>query len=135
MRALAETENIRKRIPKQIEDAKLFGIQGFANDLLPVADILESANKSLTEDVVKDTSKSLLEGLKLAEAELHKVFNKNGLSRMGAMGDEFDPNLHESLCEVPGDKPGTIGMVSRCGYTLHGRTLRAARVGIVPQKN
>lgn len=134
MRALAETENVRQRMSKQVQDAKLFGIQGFAKDLLEVADILENANNSISEEVLKSGSKPLLalvEGLKLTEAELQKVFKANGLTKIDGKGEAFDPVLHEALFEVPGDSPGTVAVVSRYGYMLHGRTLRPARVGVV----
>lgn len=137
MRALAETENVRQRLSKQVKDAKLFGIQGFAKDLLEVADILENANNSVSKEALQSGNKpliALLEGLKLTEAELQKVFKTNGLTKMGGQGDVFDPGLHEAMFEVPGDKPGTVAVVSRCGYLLHDRTLRPARVGVVKSK-
>lgn len=117
-----------------MQDAKLFGIQGFAKDLLEVADILENANNSIPEEALQSGNKplmALVEGLKLTEVELQKVFKTNGLTRIDGKGDKFDPALHESLFEVPGDESGTVAVVSRCGYLLHGRTLRPARVGVV----
>ncbi len=130
---MAETENVRQRLSKQVQDAKLFGIQGFAKDLLEVADVLENANNSISQEDLQSGSKPLLalmEGLKLTEAELQKVLKTNGLTRMNGKGDKFDPALHEALFEVPGEKPGTVAVVSRPGYLLYGRTLRPARVGV-----
>lgn len=75
-RALAEGENIRVRLTKQINDAKLFGIQGFCKDLLDVADILGKATESVPKDEITDQNphlKSLYEGLVMTEAQLHKV--------------------------------------------------------------
>ena len=137
MRALAETENVRQRSIKQVQEVKKFGIQGFAKDLLEVADILEKANESLTEEDLKSGSKpliSLVEGLKLTEAELQKVLKNNGVTKIEAEGVKFDPSLHEALFEVVGDCPGTVAVVSRQGYLLHDRTLRPARVGVVKSK-
>lgn len=75
-RALAESENIRFRLTKQIEDAKLFGIQGFCKDLIEVADILGKATESVPKDQISESNphlKSLFEGLTMTEAQLHKV--------------------------------------------------------------
>ena len=135
MRALAETENVRQRMLKLVEEAKLFGIQSFSKDILEVADILEKATESVPQTELNNKSNpylsSLFEGLKMTESELQKALSKNGLVQINPMGQVFDPAFHEALCEVPGEKPGTIAMVSRVGYTLHGRTIRPARVGVV----
>lgn len=75
-RALAEGENIRVRLTKQINDAKLFGIQSFCKDLLDVADVLGKATESVPKDEITDHNphlKSLFEGLVMTEAQLHKV--------------------------------------------------------------
>lgn len=133
MRALAEAENTRTRLTRQIEDAKKYGIQDFSKDILEVADILDKAIESVPADDLKGNPPltSLYEGLKLTEAELQKVMNKNGLQKIDNHGVNFDPSIHEALFEVPGDKHGTVAIVSRVGYMLHGRTVRPARVGVV----
>lgn len=115
----------------------MFGIQGFAKDLLDVADILEKANDSISaEDLASEnkTLQVLIEGMKLTETELQKVFQRNGLKKVDGKGNQFDPTVHEALFEVPGDKPGTVAVVSRYGYLLHNRTLRPARVGVFKAK-
>ena len=125
---------MRQRLSKQVEEAKMFGIQGFARELLDVADVLEKATDSISSEDLASKNKTLLaliEGLKLTEVELQKVFQKNGLKKVDGKGEQFDPSLHEALFEVPGDKPGTVAVVSRHGYLLHNRTLRPARVGVV----
>ena len=137
LRALAETENVRQRMVKQVEEAKKFGINGFAKDLLDVADTLEKASESISEKDLESGGKSfiaLAQGLKLTEAELQKVFKKNGLTKIDGKGEKFDPSLHEALFEVVGDEAGTVAVVSRHGYMLHDRTLRPARVGVVKSK-
>ena len=74
-RSLAETENMRKRLTKQIEDAKLFGIQGFCKDLLTVSDILQKATECVPSEQLQNNPplKNLYEGLSMTEAELQKV--------------------------------------------------------------
>ena len=76
-RSLAETENMRKRLTKQIEDAKLFGIQGFCKDLLTVSDILQKATECVPSEQLQNNPplKNLYEGLSMTEAELQKVIH------------------------------------------------------------
>ncbi|XP_034936984.1 grpE protein homolog, mitochondrial isoform X2 [Chelonus insularis] len=99
-RALADGENLRVRLTKQIEDAKLFGIQGFCKDLLDVADILGKATESVPKDQLTANNphlKSLYEGLRMTEAQLHKVFKKHGLASVNPLDEKFNPNEHEAL--------------------------------------
>ena len=136
-RALAESENVKHRMKKQIEDTRLFGVQGFAKDLLEVADVLGKATESVPEGEIKNNShlKSLYEGLLLTDQQLHKVFSKNGLEKLSPIGEKFDPNFHEALFEqdVPG-KEGTVILVNQVGYTLNARVLRPAKVGVAKAK-
>ncbi|XP_032665929.1 grpE protein homolog 1, mitochondrial [Odontomachus brunneus] len=134
-RALAEGENIRVRLTKQINDAKLFGIQGFCKDLLDVADVLGKATESVPKDEITEKNphlKSLYEGLIMTEAQLHKVFKKHGLISLNPIDEKFDPNQHEALFqqEVEGKEAGTIVVVSKIGYKLHERIIRPALVGV-----
>lgn len=135
-RSLAETENVRNRMQKQISDAKVFGIQSFCKDLLDVADILEKAVEATPKDNMSTNQelKDLFDGLTMTESQLLKVFGKHGLARVApAEGDRFDPNMHEALFQLPvADKEhNSIAVVTQMGFALHGRTLRAAKVGVV----
>ncbi|XP_054564280.1 grpE protein homolog 1, mitochondrial isoform X1 [Eptesicus fuscus] len=137
-RALADTENLRQRTQKLVEEAKLYGIQGFCKDLLEVADILEKATQSVPkEEVTEDNPhlKSLYEGLVMTEVQIQKVFTKHGLLRLDPVGAKFDPYEHEALFHTPveGKEPGTVALVNKVGYKLHGRTLRPALVGVVKE--
>ncbi|XP_027943404.1 grpE protein homolog 1, mitochondrial [Eumetopias jubatus] len=137
-RALADTENLRQRSQKLVEEAKLYGIQGFCKDLLEVADILEKATQSVPKEEVKDDNphlKNLYEGLVMTEVQIQKVFTKHGLLRLNPVGARFDPYEHEALFHTPveGKEPGTVALVSKVGYKLHGRTLRPALVGVVKE--
>lgn len=112
------------------------GIQSFCKDLLEVADILEKATESVPKEEIKDENphlKSLYEGLVMTEVQIQKVFKKHGLLRLDPVGAKFDPYEHEALFHAPmeGKEPGTIALVSKIGYKLHGRTLRPALVGVV----
>uniref|UniRef100_A0A8C6YW11 GrpE protein homolog n=3 Tax=Nothoprocta TaxID=8806 RepID=A0A8C6YW11_NOTPE len=135
-RALADAENVRQRSQKLVEEAKLYGIQSFCKDLLEVADILEKATESVPKEEIKDENphlKSLYEGLVMTEVQIQKVFKKHGLLRLDPVGAKFDPYEHEALFHAPveGKEPGTVALVSKMGYKLHGRTLRPALVGVV----
>ena len=137
MRALAEAENVRFRMKKQVDDAKSFGIQSFCKDLLNVADIMQMAKSSIPEDKLNAESdsvwKSFYEGVVMTDKELHTVFVRHGLAAIDpSVGDKFDPNLHEALFEVPTSQqePGTIAHIQQVGFSLKGRTLRPTRVGV-----
>lgn len=142
LRAMAETENTRVRMRKQIDDAKIFGIQGFCKDLLEVADILSLAientdPKKSTEPLEKNVLQklnSMHQGLVMTESKLLKIFEKHGLVQIKPVsGEKFDPNFHEAIFRVPipNKDSGTIEMVSKIGFKLHERVIRAAHVGVV----
>lgn len=135
MRALAENENIKARNKKLVDDTKMYGIQSFAKDLLEVADILEKATESVPkEELSRNTHlKDLYEGLKMTEVQLQKVFKAHSMEKINPVDEKFDPNFHEALFmqPFPGKESGTVAVVTKIGYKLHGRPLRAALVGVV----
>ncbi|VDK62949.1 unnamed protein product [Anisakis simplex] len=136
-RALADTENVRRRGQKQVEEAKLFAIQGFCKDLLEVADILDLAVGSMKKEDIETNPqiKSLHEGVEMTRTVLEKVFAKHGLVKMSPEGEKFDPNLHEAVFQVPKDQSkyeaGHVAKVMTIGYALQGRPIRAPKVGVV----
>lgn len=134
-RALADGENLRRRLTKQIEDAKLFGIQGFCKDLLEVADILGHATEAVPKEEISDNNphlKNLYEGLTMTKAQLNQVFKRHGLEQVNPLNEKFNPNLHEALFqqEVQNVEPNTVVVVSKIGYKLHERCIRPALVGV-----
>ena len=128
-RAIAESENMRKRLTKQIEDGKIFGIQSFSKDLLEVADVLDKA-----VSVEGQSAQDLHKGLEMTKAQLHQVFKRHGLERINPKeGEEkFDPNMHDALFQIPvPDKdPNIVMVVQKVGYSLQSRTIRPASVGV-----
>lgn len=124
-RALADSDNVRRRTQKFVEDAKLFGIQSFCRDLVDVADMLEQTTGS-------NETMSLTENLAQIQERLQEVFTKHGLEKMQPVGSTYDPYQHEIVCHTPaeGVEPGFIAVVKQDGYKLHGRTIRHAHVGI-----
>ena len=137
---MAETINVRQSFSKQIEEAKMFGIQSFCKDLVDFSDVLHKATTSLNEEDLKENDKLriLFSGLKMAEDQLEKVLKKHGLVMINPnIGDDFDPNIHEALFTQPiqadassAHTPGAVASVGKIGFRLHDRTIRPAIVGI-----
>jgi molecular chaperone GrpE len=133
LRALAETENTRRRAQREREDATKYAIAAFAKDLLSTADNLRRALESLPEAEVRDErSRSLLAGVAATERELLSVFERHGIRRIDPMGERFDHNSHQAIFEAErsDQPPGTIVEVLQPGYLLHDRLLRPAMVGV-----
>ena len=136
LRALAETENTRRRAQREREDATKYAITGFAKDLLSAADNLRRALDSLPEAEVADQrTRNLLAGVAATERELLSVFERHGLRRIDPQGERFDHNFHQAIFEAErADQPaGTIVEVLQPGYVLHDRLLRPAMVGVSKQ--
>eukprot|EP00096_Caligus_rogercresseyi_P002105 TRINITY_DN1394_c0_g1_i1.p1 TRINITY_DN1394_c0_g1~~TRINITY_DN1394_c0_g1_i1.p1 ORF type:complete len:203 (-),score=86.70 TRINITY_DN1394_c0_g1_i1:221-829(-) len=128
-RSIAENENMRKRLTKQIEDAKVFGIQGFCKDLLDVSDVLSKAVETLPEDAHPD----IRDGMKLTESQLLQVFTRHGLVKENPLNEKFDPNKHEAAFQIPapqGVEANIVLDVQKVGFILQGRTIRPAVVGV-----
>lgn len=142
LRAMAETENTRTRMRKEVDNVKIYGIQGFCKDLLEVADVLNLAilNTDPSKDASNDLTdlkaklKSMHNGLSMTETCLLKIFEKHGLVRiLPKDGEKFDPNLHEAIFRIPipEKESGTVNILTKPGFKLHERVIRAAQVGVV----
>ena len=131
LRALAETENVRRRAERERTDALRYGAANFAKDLLSVADNLRRALDST--QATDEPTRNLLAGVAATERELLAVFERHGIRRVEPKpGDRFDPNQHEAMFEVPntGRSPGSIVQVLQPGYMIQDRLLRPAMVGV-----
>ncbi|XP_051955421.1 grpE protein homolog 2, mitochondrial-like [Xyrauchen texanus] len=126
--ALTDSDNVRSRTKKFVEDAKLFGIQSFCRDLVEVADLLEKS----ADVKKKEGTQQLIQYLAHIHCRLQDAFTKHGLKKMTPMGAAYNPYQHEIVCHTPaeGVEPGSIAVVKQDGYILHGRTIRHALVGI-----
>ena len=132
LRALAETENLRKRAERERRDAETYGVTRFARDLLPVYDNFTRALDSAT-DAARAAAPVLLEGIELTRRSLLSAFEKSRIAPIDpAPGDRFDPNLHQAMFEapVPGTKAGDIIQVLGQGFAIGDRLLRPAQVGV-----
>ncbi|HZB94001.1 MAG TPA: nucleotide exchange factor GrpE [Stellaceae bacterium] len=133
LRALAETENVRRRAERERADASKYGAAAFAKDMLNVADNLRRALDSAPGgEIADERMRKLLEGVAATERELLAAFERNGLRRIDPVGERFDHNLHQAIFEVPssGQAPGTVVQVLQPGYVMHDRLLRPAMVGV-----
>ncbi len=126
LRAAAELENVRKRMSRDIEAARQFGIERFAAEMLHVAD---SLGLGLDAAVTADPA-TLAEGHKATLRQLQKAFESAGITELDPTGQPFDPQLHEAMATQasPGQPPNTVLQVVQKGYLLNGRLLRPARV-------
>ena len=132
MRALADAENARKRADRDRREAEQFGGKRIARDLLPVYDNLQRALDAVPEGE-SDALRAFVEGVELTQKELMAVFARHGVTVIAPeVGDVFDPEQHEAMFEapVPGTRKGEIIQVSAMGFSLHGRLLRPAQVGV-----
>ena len=131
--AKAETQNVRRRMEKDIADARAYAATGFARDILSVADNLSRAIEAVPEDLREDSKfKGLVQGIQATQREMEKAFAQHGISRIAAMGLPLDPNQHQAMMEVPTDEaePGTIVQEMQAGYMIRDRLLRPSMVGV-----
>lgn len=133
LRALAETENVRRRAERERSDAAKYGASGLAKDLLNVADNLRRALESVGDKEPADEfSRTLLQGVAATERELLAAFERHNIRRIDPAGERFDHNLHQAMFEVEntGQPAGTVVQVLQPGYVMHDRLLRPALVGV-----
>ena len=130
--AQADTQNLRRRAEKDVADARAYAATGFARDVLSVADNLQRGLAAIPDDLrADDKMKGLVTGLEATGRELDSVFQRHGITRIGAMGEMLDPNKHQAMLEVPSDEPaGTIVQEMQTGYMIKDRLLRPALVGV-----
>ena len=135
LRALAEVENVRKRLERERDDARTYSVTRFARDLLTVADNLTRALAAMSADAraqADDSIKAVLDGIEATERELQAVLGRHGVKPIEAQSQRFDPHLHQAIAEVPaqGAEPGTVVSVVQSGYVIGDRLLRPAMVTV-----
>ena len=120
LRTLAEMENLRKRTSREVADARVYGISGFARDVLDIADNLQRALDAVPADTraAPDPGlKALIEGVELTERSLLNALEKNGVKKFDPLGEKFDPNFQQAMYEVPDASvpAGTVVQVVQAG--------------------
>ena len=127
LREKAEIENQRRRLHRDLEQARRFANEKLLNELLPVYDGLESGLAAEGGDMT-----SMREGLTLTLKALLKVAENHGMAQVDPIGQPLDPERHHavSVVEAPGKAPGTVVSVLQKGYVLNDRLLRPALVAV-----
>jgi len=132
LRAIADMENVRKRGAKDLESARQYAVEKFAQDLIGVKDSLELG----ISNAGKADVASLVEGQSATLRLLAKAFEKAQIEEINPEGQPFNPELHEAMMAQPSDAaPNTVIAVVQRGYQLNGRLLRPARVVVSAQKS
>lgn len=131
LRAKAEADNLRKRAQVDVQNAHKFGIESFANALLPVKDSLEAALAAQN-----NTVETLRGGVELTLKQLGTAFEKFSLTEINPAGQKFDPHRHQAMTLVDADaEPNTVVQVLQKGYALYERVLRPALVCVAKGKD
>ena len=129
LRALADTENLRRRAQRDREDYIKYASETLLRDLIPV---LDNFDRALAAARTAGEGGNVLNGIELIQRELLRVLEKAGLSRYSAVGERFDPTRHEAIARVVSadSAPDTVVHETAAGYLLNGRVLRPALVAV-----
>ncbi len=131
--AKAETQNVRRRMEKEVADTRTYAATAFARDMLSVADNLSRALETIPAELREDDKmKNLVAGLEATGREIEKVFASHGITRIASKGLPLDPHQHQAMLEIPSDdvEPGTVLQELQAGYMIKDRLLRAAMVAV-----
>jgi molecular chaperone GrpE len=128
----AEVQNTRRRMEKEVADARSYASATFARDMLAIKDHLDRALAAVSDELRQDdVASNFLAGIESTARELEAAFARNGVERIKALGEALDPHKHQAMMEVPSDEaPGTIVEEMQPGYMLKDRLLRPALVGV-----
>ncbi|PXH00083.1 nucleotide exchange factor GrpE [Citrobacter freundii] len=134
LRIKAEMENLRRRTELDVEKAHKFALEKFVNELLPVLDSLDRALEVADKD--NDAMAAMVEGIELTRKSMLDVVAKFGVQVIADIDVPMDPNVHQAIAMVESDDvaAGNVLMVMQKGYTLNGRTIRAAMVSVAKAK-
>jgi len=137
MRTLAELDNTRKRSIEENDKIAKYAISKFAEDLIPVMEDFYLAFESVKDADLCDekTAKSFFDGIRLTQNELKKAFDRNGLTRLFPLNEDFNPDLHNAIAQVESDvDEGKVVQVMQAGYKIKDRLLRPALVCVSKPK-
>ena len=140
LRSVADFRNLQDRTKRDVANARDFAITRFAKDLLESIDNLDRALETVPADKIgkEDSNRDLMglyDGLKMTETILMQTLKKHGLERFdpSEQGEKFNPNFHEATFQtkLEGKESGTVFITQQKGFSLNGRVVRAAKVGVV----
>lgn len=129
VRAMAELENTRRRSAEEVQKARKYGIEKFAENLLPVVDSLEKALKITKEE----EANPVREGMAATYRQLCHALEVSGMKEIDPKGEVFDPHHHQAIAMVPATeeaKAGTVVEVFQRGWLINERVLRPAMVSV-----
>lgn len=134
LRSVAETENVRRRAQRDIEEAGKYAITNFAREIVGICDNLSRAAEAVPPQARQgnDLLATIVQGVDMTLRELMNILERFQIVRIDPMGKPFDHNLHQAVVQIEHAEaePGTVLQVLQAGYTLHGRLLRPAMVGV-----
>ena len=131
--AAAEIQNVRRRMEKEVADARAYSSTNFARDMLAIKDHLDRALAAVGDELRADkTAAQFLAGMEATARELDAAFQRQGIERVKAVGEALDPHRHQAMLEIPTNdaKPGTIVEEMQAGYVMKDRLLRPALVAV-----
>jgi molecular chaperone GrpE len=131
--AAAETQNVRRRLEQELQQATSYAAAGFARDMITIKDHLDRALAAVGEELRADKLASqFLAGIEATSRELESAFARHGVSRIVSKGEKLDPHRHQAMVEIPNAEvePGTIIEEMQPGYMMKDRLLRPALVGV-----
>jgi molecular chaperone GrpE len=135
LRLAADMDNLRRRTERDVTDARKYALTKFAGDMLAVGDNLKRALDAVPAERRQsgdEAFSALLEGVEMTAREMERLLERNGITRIAAQGERFDPNRHQAMFELPDSSvpAGTVVEVVQDGYQIADRVLRAALVGV-----
>ena len=131
--AAAETQNVRRRLETEKEQASSYAAAGFARDMLAIKDHLDRALAAVSDELRADTTAAqFLAGIEATAREIEAAFQRNGVTRITSIGEALDPHRHQAMVELPSAdaEPGTVVEEMQPGYMMKGRLLRPALVAV-----
>jgi molecular chaperone GrpE len=130
--AVAETQNVRRRLEAEKEQASSYAAASFARDMLAIKDHLDRALAAVSDELRADnTAAQFLAGIEATSRELDAVFQRNGVTRITSVGEPLDPHRHQAMVEMSSDQePGTVVEEMQAGYMMKDRLLRPALVAV-----
>lgn len=136
LRALAETDNVRRRTQREREEGARYAGETLLRDIIP---ILDNVDRALDAARASGDTGRVVDGIELIRREFLKVLERHGVTRYSALGARFDPNQHEAIARIVSvdTEPDTVVSETVPGYSLRGRVIRPAQVAVAaaPDEN
>lgn len=134
LRTVADLDNYRKRVRREVKEAQHRAAAGVLLDFLPIVDNLERALGSTSDlDAASEETKAIHQGVAMIHRQLADLLSRRGVRPIEAVGERFDPGKHEAVAQVPagpGQEEGVVALEVQRGYTFGDQVLRPSKVGV-----